>query len=130
MLQRRTVVGASDNTGVLKTRIFQLYPGDYKTVGYDHYVRVSVHAIKRLKKTKKMSLRRFRRVVFKKGRRLGIVVRLKRDDLFLDGSVLKFKTSDVILYKKKGMYKGKRFFGVISRSVRYLKLRSLFMMFF
>lgn len=122
MLQRRSMVGVSDNSGVVKARIMQIYSGA-KTYAYlGNFVKVITKNIKRFVRTKKVKARRFRKVICRKRRRFSTIIRVKRQLHYRDGSAISFRTNDIIFYKKRRGFRGKRFFGITTRLLGRRKL--------
>lgn len=53
---------------------------------------------------------------------MSTVVRLRRGSQYIDGSAISFRDNGVILYKKRKLLRGKRFYGITSRLVGFEKL--------
>ena len=128
MLQKLTKIFITDNTGVVTAKIIQIYGGRKVYAGLGNFVRISTKTIKKLKKRKKVKAGRGKKIIFKKRRRMSTIVRVHRQILYIDGSVLKFKDNAGILYKKRKTFKGKRFFGITTRYLGYAKLVRKFKM--
>ncbi len=122
MLQKLTKVKVIDNTGVVGAKIIQIYSGR-KTYAYlGNFIRITTRSIKKLKRTKKVKSRRARKIIFRKKRRMATIVRVRRSIPYQDGSMVKFRDNAVILYKKRKLLKGKRFYGLTTRCLGYEKL--------
>ena len=128
MLQKLSKVKVIDNTGVVYAKIIQLYSGR-KTYAYlGNFIRITTRSIKKFKKTKKVKAHRARKIIFRKRRRMATIVRVKRFIPYIDGSLIRFRDNGVILYKKRKMLKGKRFYGMTTRCLGYEKLVKKFKM--
>lgn len=126
MLQKLTKVKVADNTGVIDAMVIQVYSGRKVYAKLGDFVRLSTKTIKRLRRTKKVSANRMRKIVFRKKRRMSTIIRMRRAVQYLDGATLRFKTNAVILYKKRKMFKGKRFQGITTRGVGFEKVMRKF----
>jgi len=122
MLQKLTSVAVIDNTAVIRAIVIQQYSGKKIYSGYGDLVRIATKSIQRQRKTKKVSSGRKHRIIFRKRRRMSTVVRLRRSSQYIDGSTLGFRDNGVILYKKRKLLRGKRFYGITSRLVGFEKL--------
>lgn len=122
MLQKLTGVTVVDNTAVTRAVVIQQYSGRKKYSVFGDLVRITTRAIQRQRQTKKVRSFRKRRIIFRKRRRMSTIIRTRRAANYIDGSLLFFYENGVILYKKRKVLRGKRFFGITTRCVGFEKL--------
>jgi len=79
-----------------------------------HFVKVSAKKVKPKNKIKK------------KTKLVGVLIRLKKESLKVDGSFVKFKDNNVVLVKKRWSPKGKELRGPICWTIRRRKFRNSF----
>ncbi len=127
MLQKLTKVRVIDNTGVVTAMVIQVFAGNKTYARLGDFVRLSTKTIKRLRRTKKVMANRRRKIIARKKRRMSTIVRIRRTIPYLDGAALRFRDNAVILYKKRKVLKGKRFYGLTTRMVGFEKVMRKFL---
>jgi len=118
MIQLRSILKVSDNTGAQKAQCLKIYNKSPKQIGFlGDIILVAIKQIKNKTKGKKIK---------KKELHKAILIRSKKNKKRYDGSYIKFNMNSVILLKKemqKGVYYpiGTRIFGPISHDLRITK---------
>lgn len=129
MLQLRSCLSLADNTGATRVRILQIYPGDCKVTSIRGVAKVLVKKIRKIRAWAKLLRGRTKKILFKRARRRGWIVRVNYNIAYCDGTYLHFYDNSMILVRvKRGIrsFRGKKFYGFISRKLRFEKMMSLF----
>lgn len=111
MLQKLSSVVPADKSGILNTKIFQVYKGSFKKIALiGDFVKVSV----KITKPTHWSL--------KKSKHKAIIVRTKKESLRLDGSWVKFFNNEGVLLKKRTTPLGSEVYGPTVYNIKKRKL--------
>ena len=100
MIQVQTVLKAADNSGTETALCIKTLKGFNRTYGYcGDFILVSIKKLRLIRKVKVSEIH------------LGVISRAKKETLFLDGSLSKFKHNSIIVLNKKHRILGTRLFG-------------------
>ena len=107
MVQKSTIAGVSDKSGIFNVNIWHLYRGfSRKTAYFGDYLKISVRDTKP------------NNWILKKAKRKAILVRSKKELKISDGSYVNFMGNDVVVLKKRLTPEGSEVFGAILRSFK------------
>jgi len=115
MVQKSTIAGVSDKSGIFFVNIFHLYKGfSRKTAYFSDYIKISVRDTKP------------NNWILKKSKRKAILIRPKKDFNIIDGSFISYSSNDVVVLKKRLTPEGSDLVGPISRNFKKKKFLSSF----
>lgn len=115
MIQKNSVLRPSDNCGVARVRVFQVYKGSKGRLAFTgDFMKVSARVVKPNNPIKKKSKHR------------SILIRTKFLNRRKDGSFISFKRNSLVLLKKRLTPRGKMIRGPIVRTIRRKKFLSSF----
>lgn len=115
MIQKGTILIPSDNSGVLKTKVFHIYRNSQGRLGYiGDFYKVSVKEVLP------------ENPIFKKSKHKTIVIRTVYRNFRKDGSFVYFEGNSSILLKKRLSPRGTLLKGPISNNIRRKKFLSSF----
>jgi len=115
LIQKGTILIPSDNSGVLKTRVFHVYKGAKGRIGFiGDFFKVSAREVLP------------ENPIVKKSKHKSIVIRTKYKNLRKDGSYICFNKNVLILLKKRLTPKSTLLRGVVSNNIRRKKFLSSF----
>lgn len=121
MIQLRTILEISDNTGAQKGQCLKVYNKSNKNIGtIGSIFLVSIKKVKNKNKSKK---------IYKKELHKAILIRIKKKINRYDGSAIKFNVNSAILLKKelqKNVYYpiGTRVFGPVANELRIFEKKN------
>ena len=121
MIQLRTILEISDNTGAQKGQCLKVYNKSNKNIGtIGSIFLVSIKKVKNKNKSKK---------IYKKELHKDILIRIKKKINRYDGSAIKFNVNSAILLKKelqKNVYYpiGTRVFGPVANELRIFEKKN------
>ena len=124
MIQKKSWLSISDNTNVKWIQTFHLYKGFFRKITkIGFFIKSSARVVE----PPRLEYKGFKFKFNKKGDICrGLIIRSKFNDKKKDGSVLYFKSNNVILIKKKQDLKSKYLYGPISKSIKRKKFLTLF----
>lgn len=115
MIQKRSKLVPTDQSGVFWVRVFHLYRGGQRKVSrVGEFVKTSAIVVKTdnwLKRKSKIQ---------------GVIIRVKKESIKRDRSFIRFKTNNIVLLKKRLTPRGKELLGPVDVRVRRRKFVSSF----
>lgn len=110
MIQLRSIVKTIDNSGARYIRCIKTLKGFNRVYAYGgDFILGSIRELRLIRKVKVGEIH------------LGLVVRTKKETVFKDGSLSKFKNNSIIVLNKKKRVLGTRLFGWVTRKIRQKK---------
>ena len=122
VLQSRSWIQITDNSGIKKVRIFHIYRSGLKKRGLSGYYYCG--SIRKYSQT--VNLRRSKKKIRKRQKVHGLIVRCKQYQYKLDGSRLRCWDNAGISLKNVFKMRGSNFVGPICENTRRLRYFSLF----
>ena len=115
MVQKSSYLIPADKCGVWWVSIFHVYKGSFKKIAYiGDFFKVSV------------KLTRPQNWLEKKTKLKGMVIRTKKEKSKIDGSFVRFKYNNIILFKKRTTPMGKEIYGPTIKDLKRKKFINSF----
>lgn len=115
MIQKNTIIRPSDNCGVVRVNVFQVYKGSKGRLAFlGDFLKTSARIVKPENPIKKKTKMR------------AIIIRTKFNINRKDGSFISFNRNSVVLLKKRLTPRGKSIRGPIVRKIKRKKFISSF----
>ena len=110
MIQVQTKLKSTDNSGTRTAQCIKTLLGFNRTLAFNgDFILVSIKKLRLIRKVKVGEIH------------LALIVRTKKEVVFFDGSLSKFKNNSLIVLNKKKRVLGTRLFGWFSRKLRKKK---------
>ena len=115
MIQKESYLVPADKCGVWWVGVFHIYKGSFKKIAYiGDFVKVSI------KSTRPQNW------LQKKTKLKGMLIRTKKETTKIDGTFIKFKYNNLVLFKKRTTPMGKEIYGPILKDLKRKKFMNSF----